>query len=178
MTDQPAHPGFQSLLRAALPHDERIQDLLTTLSDETYAELAADLAERLSSLDVVLALPEGVALARQLADRLGLPLVGVRGHSGGRDGDRFQIEASSLRDRPRGLLVSLELSSGVAEMEVAVMAQGLGCEVRTLACVLERSTAQGRHRLLQLGIHTHAAVRIAQIPSGWIIERRQLEARY
>lgn len=170
MTEQPLLSSFLTLLRAALPDDERIRELLPGLPGPVYGQLAEHLAAHLHGIDVVLALPDGLKLAEYLADRLRLPLVRVQGRSGD-----WKLDAQLLQGRPRGLLVSRELTGGVAEMEVSVLAQGLGCEVHTLACVLERSTEQGRHRLLQLGVQTHAAVRVAQIPTGWIIERRELE---
>ncbi len=169
MTEQPPLSNFLTLLRAALPDDGRIQELLAGLPNPVYSQVSEHLAAQLHNLDVILALPDGLKLAEALADRLRLPLVRVQGRSGD-----WKLDAQLLQGRPRGLLVSRELSGGVAEMEVSVLAQGFGCEVHTLACVLERSTEQGRHRLLQLGVQTHAAVRIALIPTGWIIERREL----
>ncbi|WP_424950905.1 hypothetical protein [Deinococcus sp.] len=175
MTEQPLLSGFLALLRAALPDDGRIQDLLLGLPGPVYHDLARHLAPHLHDFDVVLALPDGLKLAEYLTQALGLPLVRVQGRSPQSGTGDWKIDALLLQNRPRGLLVSRELSGGVAEMEITVMAQGLGCEVRALACTLERSTDQGRHRLLQLGVQTHAAVRIAQIPTGWIIERRGLD---
>ena len=158
--------------------------MLLSLPGPIYRDLARPLAAHLNSTDVVLALPEGLRLAEHLTEVLGLPLVRVQGRSPQQPGGDWKLDPQLLHRRPRGLLVGRELTGGVAEMEVSVLAQSFGCEVRALACVLERSTDQGRHRLLQLGVQTHAAVRIAHIPSaahagneagGWIIERRQLE---
>ena len=176
MTDHPLLSGFVTSLQAALPDAERVGKLMLGLPDKVYSDLSQHLAAELHGpgpLDVVLALPDGLKLAERLAEALHLPLVRVQGRGGA-----WKIDVQMLLNRPRGLLVSRELIGGVAELEVCVQAQGLGCEVRSLACALERSTEQGRHRLLQLGVQSHAAVQIAQVPAtaqhsgGWIIERR------
>jgi adenine/guanine phosphoribosyltransferase-like PRPP-binding protein len=181
MTDHPLLSSFVAHLRAALPDDIRIQQLLSTLSAPVYSDLSLHLAEQIGAqlkggLDVVLALPDGLGLAEPLAAALGLRVVPITGGSGG-----WQFDRVVLHGHPRGLLVGRELSGGVSELEVCVMAEQAGCEVRALACALERSTSPGRHRLLQLGVQTFTAVRVAEIPGAdqapnhWIIERRQLD---
>ncbi len=178
MTEHPLLSGFVTSLQAALPDAGRVDKLMLGLPDRVYSDLSQHLAAELHGptpqpLDVVLALPDGLKLAERLAETLHLPLVRVQGRGGA-----WKIDVQMLLNRPRGLLVSRELIGGVAELEVCVQAQGLGCEVRSLACALERSTEQGRHRLLQLGVQSYAAVQIAQVPAtaqhsgGWIIERR------
>lgn len=178
MTEQPLLSGFVTYLQAALPDAGHVDKLMLGLPDKVYTDLSQHLAAELhrttpEPLDVVLALPDGLKLAERLAEVLRLPLVRVQGRGGA-----WKIDPQMLLNRPSGLLVSRELVGGVAELEVCVRAQGLGCEVRSLACALERSTEQGRHRLLQLGVQSYAAVQIAQVPAtaqhsgGWIIERR------
>lgn len=177
MTEHSLLSGFVAYLQAALPDAERVNALMAGLPEQVYRDLSQHLAAGLrqppTALDVVLALPEGLKLAEHLAGALRLPLVRVQGTGGA-----WKIDPQMLLNRPRGVLVSRELTGGVAELEVCVQAQRLGCEVRSLACVLERSTEQGRHRLLQLGVQSYAAARIAEVPAtaqrpgGWIIERR------
>jgi adenine/guanine phosphoribosyltransferase-like PRPP-binding protein len=182
MTDHQLLSGFVTHLRAALPDDNRIQELLVGLSDELYTDVAQSLTEqylaeeqRIKGLNVVLALPDGLPLARSLAELLRLPLVAVTGVSGHWNIGTMPSGASLAG--LQGLLVSRELAGGVTEMELDVLAQQQGCEIRALACVLERSSAQGRHRLLKVGMQTYAAVRVAETPSGWIIERRSLNSQ-
>ena len=177
MHDHPLLSAFVARVQVALPDAERLGALLSGLTENDGTELAQYLAADLAGLDVLLAMPGSVSLARPLAALLELPLAEIGGHEGA-----WKLAPEDVAERPRALLVGLELISGLPELEVTLLAQTLGSEVQTLACLLERSTAQGRHRLLQLGVQTHAALQIAQIPAsaletgGWILERRGLEA--
>jgi len=173
----------EPLSPAPMPDDSGIERLLAQLPSTMYAELGEYLSVRLRAeergpFDVVLALPEGVRLAEQIADRLRLPLARVQGQPG-----HWKIDPVLLRNRPRALMVSRELTTGRAEMEASVLANKYACEVKTLACVLERSTAPGRHRVLLLGVQTVAAVCLAHVPAspetraGWVIERRRGQER-
>jgi hypothetical protein len=188
MHDHPLLSAFVARVQAALPVVERLEVLLAELTETDGVPLAqylaapsqADqplaapsLAAGPGGLDVLLAMPGSLSLARPLAALLEVPLVEISGQEGS-----LKLAYEGLQERPSALLVGLELTSGLPELEVTLLAQGLGSEVQTLACLLERSTAQGRHRLLQLGVKTHAALQIAFIPAsamatgGWILERR------
>lgn len=182
MHDHPLLSAFVARVQVALQDAERLGALLSGLTENDGTELAQYLAAQylaadLAGLDVLLAMPGSLSLARPLAALLELPLAEIGGHEG-----VWKLAPEDVAERPRALLVGLELISGLPELEVTLLAQALGSEVQTLACLLERSTAQGRHRLLQLGVQTHAALQIAQIPAsaletgGWILERRGLEA--
>ena len=178
MHDHPLLSSFVARVQAALPVAERLEALLAELTETDGAPLAQYLAAQhlavdLGGLDVLLAMPGSLSLARPLAALLELPLVELSGQEGA-----WKLAYEGLEERPRALLVGLELTSGLPELEVTLLAQGLGSEIQALVCLLERSTAQGRHRLLQLGVQTHAALQIAFIPAsamatgGWILERR------
>ncbi|MFC4455547.1 hypothetical protein [Deinococcus sonorensis] len=153
--------------------DEKRLEGLHSQDNAFWAELAAQLAPQLPPAEILLVLPGGEPLAGALAAHLKLPFQ-VLHHASGAP-DHWVLPDAPLPSF--GLLVTTYLTTGVPEMELSVLAQRAGCELRTVVCAVERSTAGGRHRLLQLGVNTLAGQRIAETPRGLILERRRAETR-
>lgn len=164
LSQQSPTAAFKSLIVAALPSEDRLHQQLQTLPDELWSGLGRELAGHLEGAEVVVALPHASVLGQAVAQALGRPLVVVAGP-----------DPEALRGHPQAVLVTSELLDGVQEMELCVLGQRVGCEIRTVACALERTTSGGRYHLLQLGVKTVAAVRLAQLTDGLILERRSVD---
>ena len=172
---------LQSVVQAALPSEERLHQQLQAQPGVFWERLGLELAPQLSGAEVVIALPGAAALGAALAGALGRPLVEAvwRAASADDDGENehggWQLDLAALRGPGTAALATLELQGGAPEAELCVIAQRQGCAVRTLVCALERTTSEGRYHLLQLGVGTVAAVRLALLSDGLILERRSLE---
>lgn len=157
--------ALRTAVAATLPSEEQLDLQLAALPAQDWAEVAALFARDLPELEVVLALPGAEPLAHALGRLRGLTVLEVAG--GGR-----------LPERPGGpvlgdaVIVTRQLTDGLAELGVLLRAEAAALRVRAVAVGVERTNGKGRTRLELQGLRVLSAVALADTPAGLKFEQR------
>lgn len=156
--------ALRTAVAATLPSEERLDLQLAALPAHDWAEVAALFARDLPELEAVLALPGAEPLAHALGRLRGLTVLEVRG--------------GRLPERPGGpvlgdaVIVTRQLTDGLAELEVLLRAEAAALRVRAVAVGVERTNGSGRTRLELQGLRVLSAVALADTPEGLKFEQR------
>ncbi|GAA5532194.1 hypothetical protein [Deinococcus aluminii] len=154
--------AFRDAVAETLPSEARLRARLAALPEREWEDLAGLFAATLPEVDVLLALPEGLSLARAIARARGLPVLDALSPNG-------TGEAAGAAE---AVLVSGHLTGGLPEMEALLRAERRGLRVPVVIAAIERTNDRGRTRLELQAVRVQAAVRLADTPEGLAFERR------
>lgn len=156
--------ALRTAIAATLPSEEQLDLQLAALPAQDWAEVAALFARDLPELEAVLALPGAEPLAHALGRLRGLTVL--------------EVQEGRLPERPGGpvlgdaVIVTRQLSDGLAELGVLLRAEAAALRVRAVAVGVERTNGRGRTRLELQGLKVLSAVALADTPAGLKFEQR------
>ncbi|GGR81325.1 hypothetical protein [Deinococcus sedimenti] len=167
---------FRTAIADILPSAEAVRARLSVLSNRDRLSVAEFFSSVLSEVDMLVATPGAEALSHDLGELRGIPSVTLMRMAG-----HWTLVGRALHEpgaiqpaRPQihAAIISLELTSGEAELAASILGAQQGWVMAAVAAAVERTDAPGHVRLSLQGTRVFSPVVLAGTPRGLVFERR------